>query len=114
MLPEKQAISNTKNILAVIYTTTPSEKEAKRIAKHLLGKKLAACVVMFPVNSLYWWKGKIEESNEFVLLAKTPGKNFKKAKKEIEKIHPYKISCILKFSAESTGKYFGWVLKEVE
>lgn len=97
-----------------IYITNPSEQKAKEIAKHLIGKKLIACGNIFPINSLYKWKGKLEDEKEFVLLAKTIEKNFEKVKQEIEKIHPYDVPCIVKIPVNSNEKYFEWVKKETE
>ncbi len=96
-----------------IYITNPSKEEAKNVAKHLLEKKLIACGNIFPISSIYWWENKITEEDEFVLIAKTMEKNFEKVKTEVEKIHPYKIPCIVKISVDSNEKYFEWIQKEV-
>jgi len=97
-----------------VYITNPTKKEAKKIAKHLLKKKLIACGNIFPINSLYWWQGKIVDDNEFVLIAKTTNTNFEKVKKEVEKIHSYKIPCIIKIPVSSNKKYFNWLKKEIK
>lgn len=97
-----------------VYITTPTKKEAKKISRHLLKKRLIACANIFPINSLYWWEGKITEDNEFVLIAKTTNTNFEKVKKEVEKIHSYKIPCIIKIPVSSNKKFFNWLKREVE
>ncbi len=68
-----------------IHITNPSKNHAEKIATHLLKKKLIACANLFPIKSFYWWKGRIEESNEYVLIAKTLRKNFEKIKKRDKK-----------------------------
>ncbi len=97
-----------------VYITNPTKKEAKKIAKHLLEKRLIACANIFPISSLCWWKGKIADENEFVLIAKTIKANFEKVKKEVEKIHSYKIPCIIKISVSSNKKYLDWLKKEIK
>ena len=97
-----------------VYITNPTEKEAKKIAKHLLKKRLIVCANIFPINSLYWWQGKIIDDNEFVLIAKTTKNNFEKVKKEVEKIHSYKIPCIIKISVSSNKKYSNWLKREIK
>lgn len=97
-----------------IYITNPTKKEAIKIAKFLLKKRLIACANIFPIKSLYWWRNRIADDNEFVLIAKTTAKNFGKIKKEVEKIHPYKIPCIVKIPVSSNKKYFDWFKKEVK
>jgi len=97
-----------------IYITNPTKNEARGIARHLLKKKLIACGNIFSINSLYWWKGKIADENEFVLVAKTIKANFEKVKSEVEKIHPYKIPCIVKIPVNSNKKYFDWLKNEIK
>lgn len=97
-----------------IYITNPSEEKAKEIAKHLIEKKLIACGNIFPISSLYMWKGKLEDEKEFVLIAKTLDKNFEKVKQEVEKIHPYDVPCIIRIPVSSNEKYFKWLDGEVK
>ncbi len=52
-----------KKVLLLVATEC-NKKAAKKIAKLLLKKKLAACVSLKEINSIYEWKGKIEEVNE--------------------------------------------------
>ena len=47
-----------------VVTTVDNEKSAKKIARDLVGKRLAACVQISNILSTYWWKNKIEEKNE--------------------------------------------------
>jgi periplasmic divalent cation tolerance protein len=97
-----------------IYITNPNKKEAIKIAKHLLKKRLIACVNIFPINSLYWWKNKIVDAKEFTLIAKTSKVNFEKVKKEVEKIHPYDVPCIVKIPVSSNKKYSDWLMGEIK
>lgn len=95
-----------------VYITCRDEKEAVRISKYLLKKRLIACSNTFPIKSMYWWKKKIVADNEIVMLAKTTDKNYEKIKKEVKKLHSYDIPCILKFNAEANKEYEEWVKKE--
>lgn len=95
-----------------IYITNPTSKEARKIANHLLRKNLIVCANIFPINSLYKWKGKIADENESVLIAKTLKENFNKIKNEVERIHPYSIPCIVKIPVTSNKKYFDWIKSE--
>ena len=42
----------------IIQTTTSSKEEAKKIAKILIQDKLAACIKLKDIESLYNWDGK--------------------------------------------------------
>ena len=102
------------NNFIFIYITNPTKTEAKNIARHLLNKKLIACANIYSgVKSLYRWQGRIAEETEFVLILKTIDKNFGAVKKEVEKIHSYKIPCIVKIPASSNKKYFDWLRSQV-
>lgn len=92
-----------------VYVTNPSKKEANRIALYLLKKKLIACANIFPIDSAYWWKGKIEKAKEYVLIAKTKRENWEEVKNGIKKIHPYSIPCITKIDVEAIKEYENWL-----
>ena len=63
-----QIVSMSK--LLILITTESSEKLAKNLAKLLVKKKLAACVSIKPIYSIYEWEGDIEESKEFEKIEK--------------------------------------------
>jgi periplasmic divalent cation tolerance protein len=95
-----------------VYVTVPNMKKAKHIAFHLLKERLAACINMFPVDSLYWWENKIEKAKEIVLIIKTRKENWKKIKEEIKKIHPYTIPCIARLDVKVNKVFGNWLKKE--
>jgi len=99
---------------AFVYITSSNKNEAKKIAKYLLNKKLIACANIIPIESLYWWKGKIKKSKEHVLIAKTLEKNYKKIKKEVKRIHSYKTPCITKIKVDINKEFGNWIKKEVK
>ena len=98
--------------MILIYTTCKDMKEAKKIAKHLLNKKLVACINTFPISSMYKWKGKLESEKEIAMILKS-NKSFKSIEKEIKKIGSYDIPCIIELDVENTNKEFErWVKGE--
>ena len=100
--------------MVLAYITCKNKKEAIKISKHLLKKRIIACSNMFPINSLYWWKNKIVNDKEFVMIAKTTEKNFNILKKEVKKMHSYEIPAILKIKADANKEYLKWANKEIE
>jgi periplasmic divalent cation tolerance protein len=86
-------------MVSVIYSTTDTMETAKTIARFLIKEKLVACVHIMPkIESIYRWKGKIEETNEYVLLAKTSERNVQKTIQKIRSLHPYEVPEIIVFS----------------
>src|SRR3989344_7187073 len=100
--------------MILLYVTFPSEENTKEIISLLLEKKLIACANLFPIKSMYNWKGKKEENNEIVALLKTKESNYKIVKAEIEKGHSYEIPCILKISVEANLLFNSWIEKETQ
>ena len=97
--------------MILIYITCKDKQEAKKISKHLLEKKIIACTNFFPIESMYWWKNKIQEDNEFVVIANTKEENYEKVKQEVKKIHSYDIPCIIKLNSEGNKEYTDWIEK---
>jgi periplasmic divalent cation tolerance protein len=83
-------------MVSVIYSTSGTAKEAQKIARALLEEKLVACVNIIPkMESIYRWKGKIEEASECILIAKTTEKNVEKAIQKIRSLHSYEVPDIV-------------------
>jgi len=98
----------------IIYITHPDLKTAKRIVASLMESRLIACGNFFPIQSSYWWKGKIENSKEVVSIVKTKAKNWEKVKSAVIKLHPYETPCIMKINIEANDDYESWINKEVK
>ena len=99
--------------IILAYITNPNKKEAEKLARLLLEKRLIACANIIPITSLYWWQGKITKDREFLLIGKTIKKKFQRLKKFVEEVHPYSVPCILKLRASSNDKYYEWLKKEL-
>ena len=93
----------------VITTTCANAKDAKRMARSLLKKNLAACVNISKCDSLYVWKGKQVSGKEFVLSIKTSEKKLKPALAEIRKLHKYELPAIYWEKVEAEPKFGGWI-----
>lgn len=103
------------NEIILVYITNSSKKEATKVAKHLLDKKLIVCANIFEnVTSIYLWEGKMAEETEYQLIVKTLEKHYETIIKEIEKIHSYSIPCIIKIPASANEKYFNWLKSEID
>ena len=103
-----------KNNITLVYITCKNNAEEKKITKALLGKKLIACANMFPISSMYKWKGKMQSSKEVVLIAKTKPMNYEKIKKLVARIHSYSTPCIIKIDAVANEPYFRWLIGEMK
>ena len=73
-----------------LWLTAGSKEEADKIANTLLVKHLVACVRQIPLSSDYWWKGKIDRSDEILLQMESREDLFKQVEEEVAKLHSYK------------------------
>jgi len=79
----------------MMLTTAPTREDAVRIANMLIDEKLAACVQLMPIESLYVWEGKTQNETEFLLLIKTRTALFDTAIARIKATHPYAVPEIV-------------------
>ncbi|MDQ7031140.1 MAG: divalent-cation tolerance protein CutA [Desulfonauticus sp.] len=98
------------------YITTSSLEEAKKIARHLLERRLIACANIYPqVESMFWWEGKIDKATEVVLIIKTSGHRLAEIEKEVLKIHSYNCPCVVFLPIhEGHGPFLEWIQQEIK
>jgi periplasmic divalent cation tolerance protein len=67
------------------------------------------------VESIYRWKGKIEQAREFLLIIKTTARRLKELEKEIARLHSYEVPEFLAVEVGSgSKKYMEWLITEIE
>ncbi len=101
----------------VVLVTCGAAKEAQRLGRALVRKRLAACVNVMtsPVKSVYWWKGKVEMAVEELILIKTTRKKFRALEKEIRRLHSYETPEIIALPIAAGSKaYLDWLRKSVK
>ena len=89
---------------AVVLVTAPNMDLARRLAKAALEAKLAACANIVPsVESHYWWEGKLESSDEVLLIFKTRQQLLPKLERAVREIHPYDTPEFFGFDCFNVG-----------
>ena len=80
----------------IVYSTIGSLREARTIANALVKERLAACVNLIPkIESVYRWKGNLENSHECILLAKTRDEKAQAVIDRIRTMHSYELPDII-------------------
>ena len=94
-----------------VLTTTEKKEDLENIATIIVEKRLAACVKIFgPIFSRYWWKDKVETSNEWICFIKTKKELFHEVEETIKKNHPYETPEIIAIPIiDVSENYLEWL-----
>jgi periplasmic divalent cation tolerance protein len=96
----------------VVFVTCPTLALARKIARAVVQKRLAACVniILSPVESLYTWKGKLEKAQEYLLVMKTTDKRLAELEREVKRLHSYDVPEFIALPiSEGSRKYLSWL-----
>ncbi len=94
----------------IVLSTFPSKENATKVARKLLERKLCACVNIMNVNSVYTWKGRVQNGREFLCLFKTTTPNLANLKREIISLHPYEVPEVVELKMQSiSSDYLEWM-----
>ena len=96
-----------------MITTESSETNALRLAKLLIQKKLAACVSMKQISSIYKWNDDIEETKEFEITIKSKPEFKDDLIDFLHKFSTYDIPQIIYKKYHSEMKYYKWMNKTI-
>jgi len=98
----------------LVLCACPERIGARQLARIVLDERLAACVQMAPwVESLYRWKGKIEQARETLLLIKTSKARWPELRDRLAELHPYEVPEIVALEVkDGLPAYLDWVRDE--
>ena len=99
----------------IAFTTVGSAEEARRLARRLVERRLAACVNIVPnLTSIYHWKGAIEEASEVLLMMKTTAALLPQLEAAVRELHSYEVPEFLALDVASIAQpYLDWLLSSV-
>lgn len=98
----------------VVWVTAPSREQAETIARTLIEAKLAACVSLLPVHSIYRWQGEIHADDEWQLLIKSELTKFAALEATVRSLHPYEVPEIMAVPIVAGSlPYLKWIGEQV-
>jgi len=99
-----------------VVTTTTEKKDAEALARAVLDGRLGACVQLSgPIESHYWWNGRIETASEWTVTIKTRRDLYRPLEKLLLDLHPYDQPEILATAvSEVSAGYLKWLTEQVK
>jgi periplasmic divalent cation tolerance protein len=99
----------------VIFITTGTHEEARKVGHALLELRAAACVNIAPnVTSIFWWQDKIETDQENLLIVKTRASRVEEVVRLVKEIHSYEVPEVIAVPIIGGNRdYLEWIGEEV-
>lgn len=97
-----------------VVTTVASRKEARALARALVEAQLAACAQISRIESIYPWKGAIEQGKEYRVLFKTLDEHYAAVERAIRELHSYELPAIHAFPMmHVSDAYAAWIEENI-
>lgn len=99
-----------------VFTTTGNREDAERMARTVVEQRLAGCAqILGPTRSVYWWKGTLEQSEEWLCIFKSRVDLYIELEAAIRKAHPYEVPEIVAVPVSSgSEEYLRWLDGELK
>lgn len=100
----------------VVLVTIADVQAARQISRWMVEKKLAACTsLVHGVESTYWWQGKVEENNEYLLILKTKMTLLDELVTAVKQVHSYNTPEIIALPiVGGSPEYLRWLGETVK
>lgn len=97
---------------SIVFTTVGSVEDARSLARLLVERRVAACVQMLPIRSVYRWDGDVQEDDEVLLLVKAPSASLAEIEDVITGHHPYDVPELLHVGMDGgLPAYLRWLVE---
>ncbi len=76
--------------MKIALTNLPLE-DGEQIARLLVEEHFVACVNLYPIQSVYFWKGEVQFDAEVTLMMKVSTEGVERLKHRLCELHPYEL-----------------------
>lgn len=103
--------ANGDDSYCLVLTTLGSKQDAQSLVRRLVDERLVACgTIAENALSIYEWQGKLEETEEVLVLLKTRNGLWERLRTAIEELHPYDVPELLAISVDrGLPAYLAWL-----
>jgi periplasmic divalent cation tolerance protein len=107
-------MENDQNI--VIFITTGTDVEARRVAEALLEQRKASCINIVPtITSLFWWKDQIESNQESLLIVKSKSSLLDEIVSLVKGVHSYDVPEVIALPIiGGNADYLNWMGQQAQ
>jgi len=99
----------------VVLVTVGSQNEAQQIGQALVESRLAACVSLMPIQSIYSWQGELHQAEEWQLVIKTDLSQFEALTAKVHTLHSYEVPEIVAVPILIGDQpYLNWIAAQVQ
>ena len=95
----------------IAFSTFPDVETARKIARELVENAIVACINIVPgVESVYFWKDKVETSAEVLAIFKMTAARYSAFESRLRALHPYEVPEIVRLNiAKGSADYLRWI-----
>jgi periplasmic divalent cation tolerance protein len=99
--------------LVALCTTVGNVDDARRLATAAVKRRLAACVHIDAIESVYRWQGAVQHDGEQRLMFKTSEAAAPALRQLILEMHPYELPALYALElTEPSDEYAAWVVAQ--
>jgi len=93
-----------------VVTTVASRAEAVALAHALVQQRLAACAQISEIESIYRWRGEVQQGPECRIVLKTTRERYAQLERTIRALHPYELPAIHALAFDAVhAPYAEWI-----
>ena len=113
-MPPSEPSGQQPSQYGIVLVTASSQAEAESIANVLVQERLAACVSLMPIRSVYTWKGELHQDEEWQLVIKTHLAQFEALAAKVRSIHSYEVPEIIALPlVNGSQPYLAWISEQL-
>ncbi len=104
----------TTNYCTIITTVSDANK-ARALASAILASRTAACAQWFAIESMYSWKGVVENEREILIQFKTTAAQSEALQQSIREHHDYETPEIIELPITGgSPEYLDWIRQQTD
>ena len=92
-----------------LRVSCPDEAVGRKIGRAAVEARLAASAHVWPIRSIYRWKGAVHEAGEWSLSLKTRGDLFERLAALVREAHPYELPAIMSHPCDADAPTAAWI-----